>query len=159
MCISTPVGSYDLRAFESTSLSDVIKHPNFPAGKYLIGDNEYLNSDHSVTPFSGADINDEAKSNFNLFVSQIRIKMEQEFGFMTNKWRILRRPMRCRLSTTAKVMLCISILHNYVINQGEVPDDINSRDENGERVFLDSDPDMKTVDDISYVRDILVNRI
>ena len=55
--------------------------------------------------------------------------------------------------------MCITRLHNYVINEGEIPDDVNSVGENGERLFLPSEPEMMTVDEDSDIRNILVNRI
>ena len=55
--------------------------------------------------------------------------------------------------------MCVAILNNYVINEGQITDDINSVDDNGDRGYLDSDPEMQIVDLDSDVRNVLVNRI
>ena len=157
MCVSEPGGTNDIIAYQKTSLPHMVE--KLPIGKFIICENVYVNSEHLVTPFSGSDIDNERYSTFNFYLSQLRIKIEQEFGFMTNKWRILRRPMTCRLVTTAKVILFISRFHNFVINNGEVPDDINSRGEYGSRIFLDSDLNVESVDVVSIIREVLVNRI
>ena len=38
---------------------------------------------------------------------------------MTNKWIILRRPQCSNISTTSKMFLTITRLHNFCINEGE----------------------------------------
>ena len=37
---------------------------------------------------------DPEKDAFNLYLSQLRIRIEQTFGLITNKWRILRQPLQ-----------------------------------------------------------------
>ena len=114
MNIATPGGTNDIRSFEGTELPMMVT--TFPVGKYGIADNAYVNIDHLVTPFCGNDIDDNEKSTFNFYLSQLRIKIEQAFGFMTNKWRILRRPLAMRLFNSSRLLICITILHNYIIN-------------------------------------------
>ena len=78
---------------------------------------------------------------------------------MTNKWIILRRPLDFRLSNSSRLFMCITRLHNYFINEGEIPDDTNSMGDNGEILFFDSDPDIQILDVDSDVRNILMKCI
>ena len=57
---------------------------------------------------------------FNYYLSQIRVKIEQAFGFMTNKWLILDSPIKTTVAHAYHLIMCIAQLHNYVINEGEV---------------------------------------
>lgn len=63
------------------------------------------------------------------------------------------------LENSSILFMCITIFNNYVINEYEIPDDFNSVGDNGEILFLDPDPEMKTVDFYSDVRNVLVNII
>jgi len=55
----------------------------------VVGDNAYICSETLLTPFSGVEKEDPAKDAFNFYLSQLRIRIEQTFGLMTSKWRIL----------------------------------------------------------------------
>jgi len=62
--------------------------------------------------------NDPEKDAFNIYLSQLQICIEQTFGLMTTKWRILRQPLQMRLKNVGKVFMCITRLHNFCINKG-----------------------------------------
>ena len=49
----------------------------------------------------------------NFYLSQLRIRIEQTFGLMTGKWRILHQPLQMKLKNPAKVFMCITRLHNF----------------------------------------------
>jgi len=59
------------------------------ATKTFVVNNAYICSETLLTPLSGVDKEDPAKDAFNFYLSQLRIRIEQIFGLMTQKWRIL----------------------------------------------------------------------
>ena len=73
-----------------------------------------------MTPFSGTKRNDNNKDTTNFYLSQLRIKINQDVGYITNKWKILKRPFQIKVSTSCKLFLFITRLHNYCINEGDI---------------------------------------
>ena len=71
-------------------------------------------------------------------MSQLRIRIEQTFGLMTGKWRILCQPLQMKLKNAAKVFMCITRLHNFIINEGDISIN-NSEDCESELMLLNDD--------------------
>ena len=57
------------------------------------------------------------------------------FGWMTEKWQILRKPPRTSLRNTGKVFLTITRLHNFCITKGDtdmtISQDVEQQDSAG----------------------------
>jgi hypothetical protein len=87
VCVAAPGSTNDIVAFRKTSLNRLVQ--NLPLGKYIIGDNAYVCSEHLLTPFAGAERQERKHDNYNFYVSQLRIRIEMTFGWMTEKWQIL----------------------------------------------------------------------
>jgi hypothetical protein len=48
------------------------------------------------------------------------MKIEQSFGFLVNKWRVLKNPLEVNFRCVPSVVECCMHLHNYCINEREV---------------------------------------
>jgi DDE superfamily endonuclease len=48
-CVAAPGGTNDIAAYRKTSLTHFVE--NLPIGKYMIGDNAYICTEHLLTPF------------------------------------------------------------------------------------------------------------
>ena len=70
-----------------------------------------------MVPFCGIQLHGPARDSFNFYHSQLRIKVEQAFGFLVSKWLILRAPLNGPLSRHPKLILCCMILHNFIISE------------------------------------------
>jgi len=114
--LAAPGGANDIAAFRKTQCSKIVQ--NLPLRKFLIGDNAYVCSETLLTPFSGLEIDEPAKDAFNFYLSHLRIRIEQTFGMMTTKWRILCQPLKVYLKNVGKIFMCITTLHNFCINEG-----------------------------------------
>ena len=74
---------------------------------------------------------------------------------MTGKWRIIHQPLQTHLKIVGKIFMCITRLHNFCINEGNIP--INSIEVNqgGDSVFMHSIVNEAGIAGISVIRDII----
>lgn len=139
----------------------------------IIADAAYEPSERVVPMFYGIHRADEQCDNYNFYASQCRIRIEMAFGLMQMKWGILWRPMRVKLRNVNFVIMAISRLHNYVINewlrnkeqQEEVGTGLNRHYQPSD---LDSEVDeedasaeliAKYLRGVSIIRNVMVERI
>jgi len=83
----------------------------------------HILSEHLLTPFFGSEKTDSVNNDtFNYFLSQLRIRIEMAFGLLVTKWRILSgTPLSFTLKNVSKTIMCCARLHNFCINQRELP--------------------------------------
>jgi len=112
-----------------------------------------------LTPFSGKEKKDPEKDAFNFYLSQLWIRIEQTFGLMTNKWRILRQPLQMNLKNVAKTFMCITRLHNFCINEGCVNTASVDEHHENELGYIPSDITEAAIPGHSVLRDIIVQEL
>ena len=96
VCVAAPGSTNNITAFKKTRLHKIVE--NLPPGYFVAaGDNVYPCSEHLLTPFSVGEKLAPEKDAFNFYLSQLQIRIEMTFGFMTNKWRILQKPLQTKL--------------------------------------------------------------
>lgn len=105
----------DISAYRDISLSNFVEA--LPVGFYVLGDPAYIPTEHMLTPYSGADRDDEGNSIFNFYLSQLRIRIEMAFGQLTTKWRILRSFLTMSLEKASKIIVCCARLQNFYITE------------------------------------------
>ena len=161
ICVAAPGAASDVTAFGRTQLKMWL--PELPIGYYVIADNAYVPTEHLITPFSGSQKDNADHDSYNYYVSQLRIKIEQAFGLMTTKWRILRTPLHVKLENVGAVVLAIARLHNFCISErpdvelAEPVEPLNVS--GGERGFLPSDPLPVDIPGLSVLRGRIVRHI
>lgn len=109
----TPGKTNDLKAYRKSDLSRLIE--SLPEGFWVGGDNAYVNSEHMLVPFPGAD-NVPRNDTFNYYLSQLRIRVEMTFGVMVARWGVLWSPLRISLKRVPALVLCLAKLHNFCID-------------------------------------------
>jgi hypothetical protein len=82
-----PGSKSDQPAYELTGLAEIIEH--LPSGLFIAADAAYIVTEHILIPFIGSQRQARVKDAFNFFLSQLRIRVENAFGLLTTKWRIL----------------------------------------------------------------------
>jgi DDE superfamily endonuclease len=127
--INSPGSTNDVVAYAESSLSDLVNV--LPDGKYIVGDNAYINTNNLLTPYSGQQKHDVAKDTFNFYLSQCRIRIEQAFGQLTNIWRIFKSPLRLNLENVPRLIIATMRLHNYLINKRQCGYDDNDNETQG----------------------------
>ncbi|KAH9111947.1 hypothetical protein AeMF1_013630 [Aphanomyces euteiches] len=105
----------DVTAFAKWRLNTKLKTQ--PHGYYIIGDNAYTLSEHLLVPFSKPELRTQARSDYNFYISQLRIRIEMAFGLLVNKWRIFKRPLRVKFSNCNQIINACVRLHNFCINE------------------------------------------
>eukprot|EP00918_Siedleckia_nematoides_P047149 GHVU01103302.1.p1 GENE.GHVU01103302.1~~GHVU01103302.1.p1 ORF type:complete len:437 (+),score=23.73 GHVU01103302.1:149-1459(+) len=113
LTVARPGGASDVTSFRGSELRNLTDA--LPDGRFVVADNGFVCTETVITPFSGTDARPWEHESFNYHLSQLRIRIEQAFGFMTTKWSILQKPLKIRLVNVGMLMLTISRLHNYVI--------------------------------------------
>lgn len=82
----------------------------------LVGDEAFPLKPYLMRPYPRIAGLDYAKKVFNYRLSRARRVVENAFGILANRWRILRRPFKASLeNTTAYVSACIA-LHNFLLS-------------------------------------------
>ena len=112
----------DQVAFERTSIFDRVAA--FNTGFYLVGDAAYTLSDVMLVPFVGSQRDDPTQDTFNFFLSQLRIRIEMAFGLLQTKWCVLKKNLSTSLETSARILDSCARLHNYVINEKIIDNEI-----------------------------------
>jgi hypothetical protein len=88
------LGGYpDANALSMTTLQPWID--GLPHGFYVLADNAYTVSEHTLIPFSGSRQDAPQHSCYNFFfLYQLRIRSEQAFGqYSVSKWLNLQKPL------------------------------------------------------------------
>lgn len=114
-CFNSPGKVSDSVAFKKWPLHTAIS--NLPFGYYVIGDNAYPLSSSVLVPFTKPEIKTRDYSDYNFYISQLRIRIEMSFGLLVNKWQIFKRPLAVDYVHAGLVIKTCMKLHNYCINE------------------------------------------
>jgi hypothetical protein len=88
-----------------------------PRGFYVVVDAVYTLTTTLLIPFFGGDKKQKDNNAFNFHLLQLRIKIEQSFGLMVNKWRVFKKPVEIRLERVPHLVECCMKLHNFCIDE------------------------------------------
>lgn len=112
--VAGPGKTNDIRALsrllELRQWFDLLPEPYFCSA-----DAAYPLSRKILTPFGGADANEEFRRTYNYYLCQLRIRIEMAFGRLTTKWRRLRMTLNCNVEKNAQIIRVCVKLHNFVI--------------------------------------------
>jgi DDE superfamily endonuclease len=107
----------DRDALRTCELEELIL--GIPSPYMAIGDGGYTAFESLATIYNAYHARWAMYDNFNFFASQLRIRVEMAFGLMTQKWAILRNPLRTDPFKLWQLMVTIARLHNFCINTRE----------------------------------------
>lgn len=80
---------------------------------FFLGDEAFALHNHLLRPFGGSNLTKE-KRIFNYRLSRARRYVECSFGILTNKWRILHRPLNVQVDFAVDIVKACVLLHNFV---------------------------------------------
>lgn len=109
----------DYMAWVTSDLSIQLENEcNVLKPKYtLIGDNAYVKRRYMSVPFKGKV--QEYEDAYIFYFSQLRIIIERAFGVFVHRWGILHTPLRIPIRNVGPLVFCLSLLHNFCINNAE----------------------------------------
>lgn len=87
-----------------------------PVPYVLVGDSAFPINKHFMKPYPFKDINKEQRI-FNYRLSRARRIVENAFGILASRFRVLRRPLNLDLENVDAVVLACCALHNFLRKQ------------------------------------------
>ncbi|XP_018358169.1 PREDICTED: putative nuclease HARBI1 [Trachymyrmex cornetzi] len=87
--------------------------PPFPY--MLVADEAFQLNKFTLRPYPGRNITEEQKI-FNYRLSRARRVVENAFGIMVAKFRILQKPLTTSVETSEKIVKAIIVLHNFLLS-------------------------------------------
>lgn len=83
----------------------------------FLGDSAFALNKNLMKPFPFHNITSEQRI-FNYRLSRARRVVENAFGILSSRFRVLRRPLNTDLDTTDAIVMACCALHNYLRKQG-----------------------------------------
>ncbi|XP_067625733.1 putative nuclease HARBI1 [Eurosta solidaginis] len=87
---------------------------NFPY--YFVGDNAFPLKTNLMRPFPGIHLSDD-KEKYNIVLSKARVHIENTFGILASRWRILLTTISACPKNADKIVLATLVLHNFLMLQ------------------------------------------
>jgi len=107
------------KAFEDNTISIPKDHPlpntNCLLPFCLVGDEGFPLKTYLMRPFAKRNLQNNDQRIFNYRLSRARRVIENTFGILVSRWRILHKPLALKLSTVEKIIQAVTCLHNYII--------------------------------------------
>lgn len=119
VCVGSPSRIHDSRVFSLSPISDEL--PGICCGQYhLLGDAAYPLREYLLTPFKDYGNLTHKVRNYNIKHSQTRVRIENSFGILKQRFRQLTRLDFFQVERMCKFVLACCTLHNMCINQNDV---------------------------------------
>ncbi|XP_034935581.1 protein ALP1-like [Chelonus insularis] len=103
---------------------------------FFVGDEAFKISRHMMRPYPGHELTTTQKV-FNYRLSRARRTIENTFGILSSKWRVLKRSIHKSLTNTDHIVAACVSLHNFLIFHEQ-------RMYNVQNSFIDLDSDCET---------------
>ncbi|XP_017493417.1 PREDICTED: putative nuclease HARBI1 [Rhagoletis zephyria] len=81
---------------------------------YFVGDNAFPLKKNLMRPYPGRNLS-PIKQNFNKELSSARVHIENAFGILANRWRILHNTIHASPTDVDKIVLATVVLHNFLM--------------------------------------------
>lgn len=82
----------------------------------LVGDEAFPFKHYLMRPFARRSLKTDSERIFNYRLSRARRTIENSFGILVSRWRILRKAIQCKEETAHKIILALLALHNFIMS-------------------------------------------
>ena len=89
---------------------------NMPVPYTILADDAFPLKEYLMKPYSRNDLFDISKRIFNYRLSRARRTVENAFGILSNRFRILQKPIHLCPEKVDKIVLACCCLHNFLID-------------------------------------------
>lgn len=97
-------------------LPEACPNTNCPLPFSLVGDEGFPLKTYLMRPYARRNVQNNEQKIFNYRLSRARRVVENAFGILVARWRILQQPLALKLSTAEKIVQALTCLHNYIIS-------------------------------------------
>ena len=129
--------THDVLAYAVSGLKKDLDSGILGDSFYIVGDEAYTCTEALITPFSRDNAGYD-QMNFNFFLSSMRIHIEQAFGMLVARWRILKGGLEYYVSRCTDIVCLLMKLHN-VCTKHDGPDSATDGLTQEERDMLEED--------------------
>lgn len=111
-----PGRSHDAFVFRNSAIGKSFENEVlFPPDMHILGDSAYPLTTYCMVPYRDNGYLTEAQKNFNIKHSSTRVVIEQAFGILKAKFRILNYVPYRKLDVVKYIVVSCVILHNLII--------------------------------------------
>lgn len=105
-------GSELVAAMTERMVTMVVGHDhNMPF--VLVADSAYTPHPFVLPCYKDTQASSAERARYNTKVSKARVVVEQAYGVLKKRWRVLLKPVEVQLSTLVKVVIACCVLHNF----------------------------------------------
>ena len=132
--------THDALAFSVSGLKREIDRGALFHIFYIVGDDAYSLTNHVIIPCSKANA-DVDQDNFNCFQSSHRMHIEQAFGMLVSRWRILKGGLQYSVKRSTIIICLLMKLNNFILENDTSRSIIVHTLSQGDREALEVDID------------------
>lgn len=89
---------------------------NFP--HYFVGDSAFPLKNNLMRPYPGHHLTPD-KDKFNTLLSKARVHIENAFGILASRWRVLHTTIHMMPKNADKIVLATVVLHNFLMLEND----------------------------------------
>ena len=100
--------------FKNSSLYQVLEDGLLPRGHCIIGDDAFPLRTYLTKPYNTLPLSKEEKI-FHYRLSRARLVIENAFGILVSRFRVIDKKIASNLSTTDKIVKACCVIHNWLL--------------------------------------------
>lgn len=91
-----------------------------PLPYVLVGDEAFQLTNYLMRPYPGKNLINNDRRIYNYRLSRARRTIENSFGILVSRWRVLKKPIECSPENAVPIVKALTCLHNWLRKNDEV---------------------------------------
>lgn len=155
--VGFPGSVHDARVFYNSPLGiKARENPEllFPNNTHILGDSAYKCTNYLLTPYRDNGHLSRKQKNYNFKHSSTRVYIEQTFGLLKGRFRILKHVNFYNTEFISELVVACCVLHNICMrNNDEI--DVDTTEADQDHPCTSEDVDFRNVGKRTYIADLL----